>query len=57
MKYWLHGFNEQQLTTAGKTMKIVEKWLFLVCLVLPVSGLHAEQSSSELNPAVYSQQL
>jgi len=37
-------------------MKIVEKWLFLVLLVLPISGLYAEQSSSEYNPAVYSQQ-
>ena len=38
-------------------MKIIEKWLFLVLLVLPISGLYAEQNNSELNPAVYSQQL
>ena len=37
-------------------MKIVEKWLFLVLLVSPISGLYAEQSSGEYNPAVYSQQ-
>lgn len=33
-------------------MKIVEKWLFLVLLVLPISGLYAEQSSSTVSSMI-----